>query len=328
MVSLDPAVRGAGAPAPELSVIILAGRVRERAAASLRSVLAQQLRGGLEVLLVEAGGGEPAPLAGSDDPRVRVLRPALPASIGTVRAGAVREARAPLVAFLEEHCVAAPGWAAALLEAHRQGWDGVSPEVHNANPGVAWSDLVALLNYLEYSPPARPGDRALLVGNNSSYRRDLLLSYAADLAPLLGSEPVLAWKMRADGHRIGAAPAARIHHLNEVTVESVCRGYVLWNRCLGATRARVFAWSTAHRIARIVATPAVPVWRTARLLFAVGRKRRRELPFLLATAPVAFLFYAAAAAGEAVGLALGAGDAGERFLAYETGERRGRDDRE
>ncbi len=310
---------------PALSVIIVAGPRRARANASLASVLAQELRGDLEVLLVEASENSLPPLPASSDPRVRVLRPAMPATLGAVRAAGVRAARAPVVVFIEEHCVALAGWAAAMVETLRQGWAAVSPEVHNANAGLSWSDLVALLNYLEFSPPARPGERALAVGNNSAYRRDLLLGYGDELAPLLGSEPVLAWKLRADGHRIAAAPAARIRHLNEVTIASVCRGYWLWNRCLGATRSRVFAWSPLHRLARVAATPVVPAWRTARLAVAVARKRPAWLPFLLARSPVTFLFYAAAAAGEAAGVAFGIGDAGERFLAYENGEARGQE---
>ena len=39
-----------------------------------------------------------------------------------------------VVAFGEEHCFPEPGWAQALIDAHREDYAAVGPAMHNANP--------------------------------------------------------------------------------------------------------------------------------------------------------------------------------------------------
>jgi len=53
------------------------------------------------------------------------------------------EATAPIVAFAEEHCYPDPGWAAALIATHEQGWAAVGPSMRNANPRtlISWAGL-------------------------------------------------------------------------------------------------------------------------------------------------------------------------------------------
>ena len=91
------------------------------------------------------------------------------------RARGVRAARAPIVAFTEDHSFPQPGWAAALVAAFTGGVSVVGPMVENANPGSAVSWANFLLEYGEWMPPGRPHGHAHLPGHNSAYRRAVLL---------------------------------------------------------------------------------------------------------------------------------------------------------
>src|SRR5688572_8422869 len=89
---------------PRMSVVLLVGGQRARGARALRSVIEQSPVDALEVLLLDLGWRDHAPLDGSDHPGVRVLRLDPGIGFGAARARAILEARAPIVAFLEEHC--------------------------------------------------------------------------------------------------------------------------------------------------------------------------------------------------------------------------------
>src|SRR5690242_14508964 len=107
---------------PALSVILVVGERRDRAVRALASVLSQEALDRLEILLLDLAPGEPAPLPGSDHPVLRVVRMPPETLFSAAKAHGVRLAAAPVVVFLEEHCRARPGWAAALIEAHRGPW--------------------------------------------------------------------------------------------------------------------------------------------------------------------------------------------------------------
>src|SRR5262249_49422268 len=113
-----PPVTTPSSAAPRMSVIVMVDRRRARGARALRSLLAPSDAGALEILLLDFGWREYPPLPGSDHPGVSVLRLDRGITLGAARASGVLEARAPIVAFLEEHATALPGWTDALLSAH------------------------------------------------------------------------------------------------------------------------------------------------------------------------------------------------------------------
>ncbi len=203
-----------------VSVVLIVGNQRKRAAQALASVLTQNCIEQAEVILIDAANDGSPPLPGSDHPQVRLIRQPQRASYGEMRGEGVRLARGKYVAFLEEHCVALPGWLDAIIHAFNTGWAGVGGEVHTANPGLGISDVVGLMNYSTASrPPARRSESAALPGHNSAYQRDVLLTFDVELALLLQSEVVLQWKLRQRGYRIGVEPAMKFAHLNETISE-------------------------------------------------------------------------------------------------------------
>jgi len=310
---------------PALSVILLVGDRRERAPGCLASLLAQDLAQSMEMLVVDAGTSSAPPLALELPPNARLLRIAPTTTFGRVRAEAVRQARAPIVAFLEEHVRVLPGWAAATLRAHAGPWAGVGPEVHNGNPGLGVSDVVWRMNYWRWLPPAARGESALLAGHNASYKRAALLEFSERLDDLLQAEVLLQWALVGRGHKLLVEPQVKIAHINETTLGSITRGYYLWNRCFGAMRPGFCGWSAATTIIRLLLTPLVPWVRLARLAAALAALAARgaghwtSIPGSLLPALVA---ESGSALGQAAGMLLGERDAGIRFLDYELNQYR------
>lgn len=307
---------------PLLSVIVVVGALRERARDCLRSILAQDIADRIEVLLVDCAPEDLPPVPGSEHTAVRHLRMPRETSFARARAAGVRLAHAPVVAFLEEHCRVYPGWAGALVEAHRGPWAAVGGEVHNGNPGVGRSDLIGLLSYGLFYPPLPRGEAPLVAGHNSSYKREVLLRYDRELEELLGTDMVLLARLHADGFRFATEPDAKLAHLNETRFASIARGYFLFNRCYGHNRAGKLGWSRARRAAYAVLTPVIPLYFMAHFSLFLARERRAFLGVFVRNAALVYAAELCAAAGQAVGLLLGPGDAERRFTAYELTETR------
>jgi glycosyltransferase involved in cell wall biosynthesis len=312
---------------PELSVVVVVGPRRARAASCLRSLLADGLGDRLELIVVDVEPAGAAPLAGADDPRVRVLRLPPATTFATARVAGVGAARGAVVAFLEEHCRVLPGWGEALLRAYASGpWSGVGTRIENANPGRGTSDITGLLAYHYFYPPLASGEVEFLPGHNASFRRDVLLAYADRLERLLRSDIVFHRRLRADRHRLYVAADAAIAHLNEVSAASRGRGIASWYRLFANERAREFRWPRARRWAYALACPALPLYYAWTAWRAVRAHRPQYLPILRLHAGTVAVSGLAAAWGMATGLLLGNGDAELRFSRFEVEEWRGEDE--
>lgn len=306
----------------DLTVLLVIGERRDRAVDCLRSVLAQDAIGRMEVLILDCAPGDPPPLPGSEHPAVRAVKLPPDTLFSAAKTLGVRTASAPVVAFVEEHCRVHPGWAEALIAAHQGPWAGVGAEVHNGNPGVAVSRRIAFLNYHPWMPPAPRAEFDMLPGHNSSFKREVLLSYGDDLEELLRAEIVLHQRLHRDGHRLLLEPRARFSHINESTFASAARGRFLWNRCYAPLRARTFGWSRGRRLFYVAATPLIPFYSLVRIFLSLARRDPRTLPAALASAPFLWALQLVSVVGHSMGLLFGAGDAEAHFSLYEMNEPR------
>jgi len=311
------------APDPELSVVIVVGNLRRRGARAVASVLEQDAVDRIELLLVDCGADNNQPLAGADHPVVRLVRMSPGTDFGSARAQATRQARAPVVAFLEEHCEAQPGWVAGLIDAHRGDWSAVASQIMNLNPHQGTSDVIFVSTYGPWMYPCEGGQRDALPGHNISFKRDVLLEFGDELGELLLVDVILLQRLAHRGHDLYLAPDAVHAHLNE-TASGHFPIYWHWNRCFGSLRARYLGWSRLHRAARVAAVPLIPFVRYAKLLALVSRHHPEHLGLVLRGAPVIFAANLLAATGQAAGLMFGVGDSPRRFSDLELNLKRAR----
>lgn len=291
---------------PEMSVIILAPDCYETIRKTMRCLRAQSALDRLEIIIVasSAGGlidGE-RELAEFNDVRVVEIGPMN--STPGARAVGVRHAAASVVVFAEDHSYPDPHWAEALIAAHRGPWAAVGPAMGNANPysTLSWTNLA-----IEYGPwlhptPAGPVDH--LPGHNSSYKRDLLLTYGSELQAMLEAESVLHWDLRAKGYRLYLESTAKTFHLNYSRLSATLFLRFLGGRLFASARAR--PWKPLRRILYGAASPLIPLVRLRRVLRDLHRAGQlwRLLPSVL---PVLAFTLASDAVGEMVGYFFGSG---------------------
>lgn len=309
---------------PEMSVILVTPGSYEAIRAVVDHLRAQTVHDRLELVIAapRAADVDLRALRVGDFHAVRIVEVGPIDSTGRVRAIAVRQAAAGVVAIAEDHAFPEPQWAEALIEAHRGPWAAVGPAVINANPysPVSWADLV--LNYGPFVDPCPAGEVDRVPLHHMAVKRAALLDHDQDLQALLEVEWVLTWSLRSRGHRLFVQPAARVAHLNMSRVSSFVRVQYFGGRAFGAVRVSYWHWPFLRRLAYAAAAPAIVAVRLRRSMADMARlprdtrRPRGVLPFLIVGLIVHTL-------GEAVGYLAGSGDAVRQKSALEFRVRHG-----
>ncbi len=235
---------------------------------------------------------------------VRVIHRAERETIPDLRRRGVKEAHGAIVAIIEEHCLAAPDWLQAAMNAHAGGKYGVvgGAVVDHAYKRIRdW--VVYFCEYNGYLPPWPDGETYNLGSANIAYSRDLLLKYDEFLSGGYW-EAGLHPRLIADGVKFRSVPSMIVHHRGPFDY-----GYYLQQRYWFS---RAFAGArqmpASRKIAYFLASPLVPFLLLARMTQRVVRQRCRlekfaqSLPLLI---PVLMVYVA----GECVGYLAGPGDA-------------------
>ena len=135
-----------GFNSPQMSVVIVTPDDYESIRETIRYLRDQTVRDRLELIIVAASAEtfEVDQSELKDFFRYRVIGVGNIGSIASANAAGLRQATAPVVAFVEEHSYPDPEWAEALIKAHQQPWAAVGPVMRNANPErlTSWADFL------------------------------------------------------------------------------------------------------------------------------------------------------------------------------------------
>jgi len=235
-------------------------------------------------------------------------------SVGAANAMGVRAATAPVVALCEDHSFPEPGWAEALIKAHTGDYAAVGPVIKNANPKtlVSWADL--LVAYAPWIDSTPSGESDHLPGHNSSYKKEVLLSYGSELEKMMASESVLHWDLRQKGYRLYIEANAKTAHTNFSLFSSWIKSKFHSGRVFGS--ARVHAWPSWKRLVFTVASPLIPIVRLWKIIFLMPGSRQTVGVFLKVI-PVMIAGLSFSALGEMTGYAFGPGNSIDILSYYE-----------
>ena len=296
---------------PAMSIVLVTPDSYATIETAMNFLRAQSVREQLEIVIVAPS----AEATNADESQLKPFHSFQVVEIGEVdtmgvaNAAGARVSRAPVLVFVEEHSYPHPGWAEALIGAHREPWAAVGPVVTNANGDslVGWADFI--VGYGPWLAPSRAGVRDFLPGHNSSYKRELLLQYGPDLDSMLESETILHADLRREGHELYLEPAARISHLNFEKPSVWIRAQYYSGRAFAAPRSG--HWSLMRRLLYILGGPLIPFVRLKRAFDEVRASKGPGVPSRWVW-PVLLVGLGVSAAGEMIGYALGAGDAIEQ----------------
>jgi len=303
---------------PELAVVLVTADRGATLRRTLRHLREQTACERIELLLVgpdEASFGDLGPSALAGFAGCRTL------AVGSIReveralGAGVAAATAPLVALLENHVYPEPGWAAAILRAHKGPWAAVGSVICNANPTTATSWVEHFLSYGFHDESASGGEVARVSRNNATFKRAVLVNFGDRLPDVLARDGGLLEELQRHGHRFYLEPQARLRHLNLSRLGPMLMLRVLSARAAAATRARTGDWSLARRVLYVAASPTFPLLRLRALWPRLRSHPARQV--LLRIVPLLALALLLDAFGQALGFALGAGESAERAGRYD-----------
>jgi hypothetical protein len=289
---------------PRLSAVVAIGPQRLRGRRCVEALLAQE-GADLEVIAVDIAP-EGTPPLGLEAPNLRSLR--RPGSAwGEARTAGVRASSGEIVAFLEEHTVAEPGWAAALIRAYDEPWDAVGYAFTNANPGSYRSEASLIADYGHWRDPTPGGACGFLPSNNVSYRRSVLRGIEDELGSVYALDVNLHQQLAREGRTLAIAADARVGHENLERVRDVMWANHDFCRLMAANRVRRDGWTTPRRLLYALAVPfAAPPLKLARL--ARSMPGRGLWSTFARSVPVVLAVYAWSAVGESRGYLTASGD--------------------
>jgi hypothetical protein len=234
---------------------------------------------------------------------------------GAGKAAGAWAARAPLVAFAEDHAFPQREWAESLIRTHKtQGCAAAGPMMCNANPATAtsWAAFLVFYSFALGGGAVREVDS--VPGNQSCYRRDVLLASEPGLAEKLDSETTLQAELRARGYRLLQQPEARVNHMNPSRLWPSALEYFHSSRIFAHQRSQ--GWSTFRRMCYAAGCPLIPAIRLPRIIRA-ARLAGVDQRILLRALPAMTAILASGALGEMAGFATGPGRAADALASFE-----------
>ncbi len=302
---------------PLLSVLAVVGAERSRFAPLVEALAGQTVAGQIEVILVDVA---PEGVAGIEVPAgldVRIVRRPGSWDWGAARAESVRRARAPVVAFLEDHTVPDRHWAEEVRGAFDSAGQNVIAFCYaftNGSPDTWFYRSVFMTEYGPLAHPLPAGSPPSSAANNIAYRRESLLALGEELDELLELDFFLQNAMGPAFEAV-AAPRALLAHQTNTHLRDLLVGHFEAARLFANRRLRHETWSLPKRLVAAASIPVlVPALRLKRLFSALRGRRRLARDAVLAL-PMVVTLYVAGALGEAVGLLL-AGELSARRLMW------------
>jgi hypothetical protein len=298
---------------PELAALLVIGDSREHAQQALDSLYAQTIADSMEIIVVDLKTNDAPQLSVSQNAPTRYVIPEREKTWGEGRALAARLARAPVLAFIEGHCIAEPQWAEALVRAHQQPFAAVGYAFTNPHPETYLSRATLTSKYGTWLHPTTSRVTRALPSGNVAYKRDELLKLGDDLENLLTPDFVVQERFNQQGSTMYVEASAIVAHNSLVKLNQLLISSFVFCRIHASKRMEAQRWSRMRRLGYGLATPIVSpciaIWR----LFS----SRSETPAEWKHLPVVLAKGAACALGESAGYLFGAGSSEMDFVKWE-----------
>jgi hypothetical protein len=292
--------------ARQVTVVVASGAGGEFLFRCLASLRDQVARAGAEALVADRVGEATRARIAAEHPWARVLAapPGHRATVPELRRIGVEAARGEVVAVLEEHCTAPPGWLDALSAAFREGDAAIGGPILDSDFARLRDWCVYFSEYHNYLPPWPDGERYALNGANIAYDRAKLLAHRGVLDS--GYWEVVLHPLLAREGRFRAVDAMGAHHTGPFDYRYYLRQRYLLSRVWGGTQKDRVAPHV--RAAHLVLGPVFPLFLFARVTSRV-LAAPRYLGRYAATLPLLAPAWIAYAWGEWLGYLAGPGRA-------------------
>lgn len=218
----NPEVQPPTGHGPLLSVIVPARNAAGMIEPCLRALLDEATRTALEILVIDNGSTDDT-IAKARGLGLPVIQLPPGGFVSASRNHGAREAKAPVVAFVDADCVVRPGWAAAVLDVLADASIGAAGSKYDIRDASTWVERSWDRAY--HVRATALGDVPYIPAGNLGMRRSVFLGVGGfDETLETGEDPDLCRRVVGAGFRVVEAPSIRTVHLGEPrTLKAVFR---------------------------------------------------------------------------------------------------------
>jgi hypothetical protein len=306
-----------GSGLPEISVVVSTGALHHRTMLCLEGVFAEAGIEECEVIVVDGSAGDHSDFY-ARFPGLRYVRVPERTPDGEARLEGARLARAPIVAYIEDHAKPRSGWLAAVRRAFaRSDKIAVVNYAIGQEPDAGYVHRsMQLMFYGHWMEPVPTGPIRYSAQQNIAYRRDLLLDVCQNQSELLETEYLVHRRLLADGWTLWLESDAVVLHECFTDFTSGARGFNALRQVMGATRAQLGGWPQWKRWLWAGGMLLTPFQLIGRLVGSIAPRPALWRDFVLGL-PLIVAAHSLGAVSEARGYVLGFGQSRDDFLEME-----------
>ena len=286
----------------QVSAIVIVGSQRIRAQQSITALCNQENANQLELVIVDCETATYSKLETHGDASIVYLTPNGTKTWGQIRAYAVQQSSAPILAFLEEHTKAQKGWLTAIInafEAHHLSAATYSFISGNSNNYVARSGHIA--EYGLWSAPASKISSSFLPWNNFILSRSFLMSLDADLDQLFENDTLIYDHIRRTNANYVQINDAVLAHIGHENLLGLLVGSFYGSQLVAHQRVLAGQWNWARRIVYAFSVPLFVPFMRLRRLFSHYLNTSQPLWRLIEALPIILLLYFTGSVAEGLG---------------------------
>lgn len=295
---------------PKLSAIVVVGVMRERGQRAVDALFAQTVGDAMEIIVVDMCSATHPPLQMQRHMPFKYVEASDAKTFVRARIAGVAVADSEVVAFIEDHAFAEPGWAEALIDAHRSGWSVVAFAMRNENPATYVSRASMVIDYGPWRDPVKAGPTYAVPAHNASYKRAVLREFWDELEELLAPDQVLHERLRQRGEKFYLEGGAIARHENFSRWSRLLRSNFAYGRLYAAQRVRSHRLGRTRRLVHGALAVTVAPWRRFVLLARDVAPRSMSLDLVKAL-PLLAPAYFVGGLGVGLGYVAGSGSAEE-----------------
>lgn len=284
----------------KVSVIVPAYRSGHVLASCLRSLEHQTAFSGVEVIVVESGGGSPSLDVIRQFPWARWYFLPERAFPGEARNFGASQSRGAILAFTDADCVADPGWIREILSAHEIDGAVIGGAIGSAdlNSYVGWAYYFC--EFSQWMPGSPRGPRVEIPTCCLSLKRWVFDKYGPFLKGTYCSDTAFHWKLGNDGIHPVLVPSVKVAHLYVGSWVAFLKHEIFHGRCFARIRTREHQLSRAQQILFVIRSSYLPFLQFSVTALRVWRDGSHVKQFALSS-PLVFLGLTAWSWGEFLG---------------------------
>lgn len=218
-----------------------------------------------------------------------------------LRARGMALAQGDLIALIEDHGIAGPGWSASLVRSHQQPYAAVGGAIENGvDRALNWA--VYFCDFLRYQNPLPQGEVYSASDANISYKRQALEKIRPVWQEIF-HETAVNTTLLQQGEKIALDPGMIVYQQRRnLRLGTALKERFIWGRSYAGTRVSLI--STGKRLILAALSPLVPAVILLRMFQTVLQKGR-SVGVFLKVLPFTALLSAGWAIGEMTGYLTG-----------------------